>query len=127
MAFDDEGNGYANTLDALVQAKSTDRGHSFTPARPVAMITGVNSPFEGQASRNLAISTTGVDRKGRVCVAVQSSNASGAPVTREADPDELKHVTERLEREQERPTAGARSAPTPTGKRRPPTPRARTS
>jgi hypothetical protein len=92
---------YDNQLDALMQAKSTDRGHSFTPARPVAMITGVNSPFEGQSFRNLSIPTTGVDSKGNVYLAATSANAEGAPVARDASPEDLKNIREKLDREQE--------------------------
>jgi hypothetical protein len=71
---------YDNLADVIWQAKSTDRGQTFTPARPVAQITGVNSPFDGQAFRNLSIPSTGVDRTGAVYIVATSSNGSGSPV-----------------------------------------------
>ena len=71
---------YDNQLNALMQVKSTDFGHSFTPAQPIAVISGQNDPFPGQAFRNLSIPTTGVDAKGNVYVAVMSQNGDGAPV-----------------------------------------------
>ena len=71
---------YDNQLDALMQVKSTDRGDTFTPARPIANIVGVNDPFPRQQFRNLSIPTTGVDRKGNVYVAVSSRDGDGAPV-----------------------------------------------
>jgi hypothetical protein len=71
---------YDNQLDAIMQVKSTDFGQTFTPARPIATITGQNSSFPGQAFRNLSIPTTGVDSKGNVYVAVDSQNGTGAPV-----------------------------------------------
>jgi hypothetical protein len=71
---------YDNQLDAIMQVKSIDRGDVFTPARPIAQITGVNDPFAGQQFRNLSIPTTGVDGKGNVYVAVTSQNSDGAPV-----------------------------------------------
>jgi hypothetical protein len=71
---------YDNQLDAIMQVKSTDFGHSFTPARPIATIFGQNTAFPGQSFRNLSIPTTGVDSKGNVYVAVMSQNGGGAPV-----------------------------------------------
>jgi hypothetical protein len=71
---------YDNQLDAIMQVKSTDFGQSFTPARPIATITGQNTSFPGQAFRNLSIPTSGVDSKGNVYVAVTSQNGQGAPV-----------------------------------------------
>jgi hypothetical protein len=71
---------YDNTIQALMQAKSTDRGRTFTPAFPIAMITGVDDPFEGEGFRNLSIPTSGIDPKGNLYVAVASRNADGAPV-----------------------------------------------
>lgn len=71
---------YDPQLDAIMQVKSTDFGHTFTPARPIATITGQNTSFPGQAFRNLSIPTTGVDSHGNVYVAVDSDNGSGAPV-----------------------------------------------
>src|SRR4051812_49074495 len=57
---------YDNQVDALMQVTSVDHGHSFTPARPIATIVGVNEQFPGQSFRNLSIPTTGIDRKGTV-------------------------------------------------------------
>jgi hypothetical protein len=71
---------YDNVLDVLWQAKSTDRGRTFSPERPIASITGVNAPFEGQAFRNLSIPTTAVDHLGTVYVAVTSADAQGSPL-----------------------------------------------
>jgi hypothetical protein len=82
---------YDNSTDQLMQVKSTDRGDVFTPAHPIAQITGVNSPFVGQQFRNLSIPTTGVDGKGNVYVAVMSLNSEGAPVVGGAVHGSLKH------------------------------------
>jgi hypothetical protein len=71
---------YDNQLNALMQVKSTNRGRSFTPARPVALINGVNEAFEGQSFRNLSIPTTGIDPKGNLYIAVASRDAEGEPV-----------------------------------------------
>jgi hypothetical protein len=71
---------YDNQLDAIMQVKSIDFGQSFTPAKPIATITGQNTSFPGQAFRNLSIPTTGVDSKGTVYVAVDSQNGTGSPV-----------------------------------------------
>ena len=72
---------YDNQLDALMQAKSTNRGRSWTPAAPIAGIAGVNEPFLGESFRNLSIPTTAVDpRNGHVYVAVASRNAEGNPL-----------------------------------------------
>ena len=70
---------YDNQLGDIMQVKSTDRGQTFTPARPIASITGVNDQFPGQEFRNLSIPTSAVDGKGNVYVAVASQNAEGAP------------------------------------------------
>jgi hypothetical protein len=71
---------YDNQVDAVMQVKSTDHGKTWTPQRPVAQITGVNSAFEGQAFRNLSIPSTAVDKKGNVYIVVQSQNGSGSGV-----------------------------------------------
>jgi hypothetical protein len=71
---------YDNQLDAIMQVKSSDFGHSFTPARPIAQIMGQNTAFPGQSFRNLSIPTTGIDKSGNVYVAVDSQNGAGAPV-----------------------------------------------
>jgi hypothetical protein len=83
---------YDNQLDALMQVKSIDRGHSFTPARPIATITGVNTQFERQSFRNLSIPTSGIDKKGNVYVAAASLNGEGSVVERNASPEELKKL-----------------------------------
>jgi hypothetical protein len=96
---------YDNQLQALMQAKSTDRGQSFTPAAPIAAITGVDDPFEGEAFRNLSIPASGVDSKGNVFVVVTSRNAEGAGIAEaqelgkklkegEIEPDELAELLE---------------------------------
>ncbi len=71
---------YDNQLNALMQAKSTNRGGLWTPAVPIAGIAGVNDPFAGEAFRNLSIPTTAVDGNGTVYVAVASRNAQGNPL-----------------------------------------------
>jgi hypothetical protein len=71
---------YANLLGALMQAKSTDRGQTWTPAYPIATITGNDDPFPGEAFRNLSIPTSGVDKDGNVYVAVTAKEGDGAPV-----------------------------------------------
>jgi len=85
---------YDNQLDALMQVKSIDRGHSFTPARPVATIAGVNEQFERQSFRNLSIPTTGIDRKGNLYIAVASQNGKGSPVAEATSPEQLKELRE---------------------------------
>ena len=72
---------YDNQLQALMQVKSTDRGQSFSPAAPIATISGVDDPFAGQAFRNLSIPTSGVDRDGNVYVSVSSRDAEGSVVS----------------------------------------------
>ncbi|OLE24102.1 MAG: hypothetical protein AUG49_14195 [Catenulispora sp. 13_1_20CM_3_70_7] len=81
---------YDNQLDTLMQVKSTDHGVTFSPARPIATIRGVNRPFPAQAFRNLSIPTTGIDRKGRLYVAVASANGDGEPVAGDVSVAELK-------------------------------------
>ena len=72
---------YDNQLDALMQVKSTNRGRTWSPAAPIAGISGVNDTFSGESFRNLSIPATGVDpRNGHVYVAVASRNAEGAPL-----------------------------------------------
>ena len=93
---------YDNQLDSLIQAKSTDRGQTWTPARPIATITGENSPFEGQSFRNLSIPTTGVDSAGNVYVVDTSANSEGAPLPANASPEDIKHIRERLLDRQEK-------------------------
>jgi hypothetical protein len=83
---------YDNQADALMQAKSTDRGTTFTPAHPIATITGITAPFNNEAFRNLSIPTSGVDSAGNVYVAVASKNGDGAPVVQGAvDGTDPKH------------------------------------
>jgi len=71
---------YDNQLSALMQAKSTNRGAQWSPAVPIAGIAGVNSPFAGEAFRNLSLPTTAVDGNGTVYVAAASLNAQGTPL-----------------------------------------------
>jgi hypothetical protein len=93
---------YDNSVDQLMQVKSTDRGDAFTPARPIANIVGVNAPFAGQQFRNLSIPTTGVDRKGNVYVAVSSANADGSSVVEgQVDGQNPKHPHVRDPRDEE--------------------------
>jgi hypothetical protein len=73
---------YDNLLAALMQTRSSDRGATFEPARPIATIEGNDAPFPGQTFRNLSIPTTGLDKDGNVYVAVSTRNNIGgnAPV-----------------------------------------------
>ncbi|MGH2841342.1 MAG: hypothetical protein ACRDKY_11035, partial [Solirubrobacteraceae bacterium] len=71
---------YDSQLQALMQAKSTNRGRTWTLAAPIAGITGVDASFRGEAFRNLSLPATGVDGQGNVYVAVASRNAYGRPL-----------------------------------------------
>jgi hypothetical protein len=71
---------YDNQLNALMQAKSENRGRLWTPAAPIAGITGVNDAFAGETFRNLSLPTTAVDANGTVYVAAASRNAEGLPL-----------------------------------------------
>jgi hypothetical protein len=71
---------YDNQLNALMQAKSENRGALWTLAVPIAGIAGVNEAFPGEAFRNLSIPTTAVDNNGTVYVAAASRNAQGNPL-----------------------------------------------
>src|SRR4051812_14736987 len=83
---------YDNQLDALMQVKSTDHGQTFTPARPVAQIVGVNEQFPGQSFRNLSIPTTGMDKQGNLYLVVASQEAEGAPVLEGTSIERLKEL-----------------------------------
>src|SRR3954468_16984630 len=83
---------YDNQLDALMQVKSTDHGATFTPARPVATITGVNAQFSGQSFRNLSIPTTGIDRKGNLYLIAASAEGEGSPVLEGTSIERLKEL-----------------------------------
>jgi hypothetical protein len=71
---------YDNQLNALMQAKSQNRGALWSPAVPIAGIAGVNAAFPGEAFRNLSLPTTAVDNNGTVYVAAASLNAKGNPL-----------------------------------------------
>jgi hypothetical protein len=71
---------YDNQLNAIMQAKSENRGRLWTLAAPIAGIAGVNAAFPGEAFRNLSLPTTGVDGQGNVYVAAASLNAQGNPL-----------------------------------------------
>ena len=71
---------YDNVLDGLMEAKSTNRGQTFTPATPIATILGVNESFEGQSFRNLSVPSTAVAPDGTVYASVASCRGEGAPV-----------------------------------------------
>jgi len=70
---------YDNQIDGMMQVKSTDRGQSFSPPLPVALITGVNEPFEGQSFRNLSIPSTAIDKDGNIYIAAASAGGEGEP------------------------------------------------
>jgi hypothetical protein len=92
---------YDNQLDALMQAKSTNRGRLWSLAVPIAGIAGVNEPFAGEAFRNLSLPSTAVDGQGNVYVVASSRDAEGTPLlgdlpsigekikSGELDPEEL--------------------------------------
>jgi hypothetical protein len=71
---------YDNQLNAIMQAKSENRGRLWTLAAPIAGIAGVNAPFAGESFRNLSLPTTAVDAQGTVFVAAASRNAAGNPL-----------------------------------------------
>ena len=71
---------YDNQLNAIMQAKSENRGRLWTLAAPIAGIAGVNDAFAGEAFRNLSLPTTAVDGQGNVYVAAASMNAQGTPL-----------------------------------------------
>src|SRR5256714_3282984 len=83
---------YDHPIDGLMQVKSTNRGRTFTPARPIATITGVNEQFPGQSFRNLSIPTTGIDSKGNLYVVATSQKAEGAPVLEGTSVEQLKEL-----------------------------------
>ena len=92
---------YDNQLDALMQVKSIDHGATFTPARPIATIVGVNTQFQRQSFRNLSIPTTGVDRKGNVYVVDSSLNGAGSPVAEGTSIEEVKRLAQERRAEEE--------------------------
>ncbi|MEA2139260.1 MAG: hypothetical protein QOG56_2410 [Solirubrobacteraceae bacterium] len=71
---------YDNQLNALMQAKSTNRGALWTLAAPIAGIAGIGAAFPGEAFRNLSLPTSAVDGNGTVYVAAASRNAKGNPL-----------------------------------------------
>ena len=71
---------YDNQLNALMQAKSNNRGRLWSLAVPIAGITGVNAPFAGEAFRNLSIPSSAVDGQGNVYVVAASRNGQGTPL-----------------------------------------------
>ncbi len=71
---------YDNQLNALMQAKSNNRGRLWSLAVPIAGIAGVNEPFAGEGFRNLSIPSTAVDSQGNVYVVVASRNGQGTPL-----------------------------------------------
>jgi hypothetical protein len=71
---------YDNQLNALMQAKSTNRGALWSPAVPIAGINGINASFAGETFRNLSLPTSAVDGNGTVYVAAASRNAEGRPL-----------------------------------------------
>jgi hypothetical protein len=95
---------YDNQLDALMQVKSITHGATFTPARPIATIVGVNEQFERQSYRNLSIPTTGIDRKGNLYVIDSSLDGEGSPVLEGESIAELKRLAH--ERRAEAEAAG---------------------
>src|SRR4051795_8352269 len=84
-----------------MQVKSTEKGATFTPARPVATITGVNEQFSGQSFRNLSIPTTGIDRKGNLYLIAASAEGEGAPVLEGTSIERLKELRDNRRAETE--------------------------
>src|SRR5215212_6555279 len=99
---------YDNQINGMMQVKSTDRGATFTPARPVVTISGVNAPFEGQSFRNLSIPTTAIDKDDNIYIVAASAAGQGAPVSPGVSFEELKEGNRRAETEaDEKPGPGA--------------------
>jgi hypothetical protein len=98
---------YDNQVDAMMQVKSTDHGATFTPARPVVMISGVNSQFEGQSFRNLSIPTTGIDSQGNIYIVSTSQDGNGNPVLAGMSAERIKEIRDGWRAEAE--AAGAQS------------------
>jgi hypothetical protein len=92
---------YDNQVDALMQVTSVDHGHSFTPARPIATIVGVNEQFPGQSFRNLSIPTTGIDKDGNIYIAAASQKGEGAPVAEGTSVEQLKELRDHRSAETE--------------------------
>jgi hypothetical protein len=92
---------YDNQIDGMMQVKSTDRGQTFTPATPVALITGVNEPFEGQSFRNLSIPSTAIDKDGNIYIVAASAGGEGEPVRPGVEFEQLKERHLRAENEAE--------------------------
>jgi hypothetical protein len=92
---------YDNQVDALMQVTSVDGGQSFTPARPIATISGVNEQFPGQSFRNLSIPTSGIDKDGNIYIAVASQKAEGAPVAAGTSVEQLKELRDHRSAETE--------------------------
>ena len=95
---------YDNQIDGMMQVKSTDRGQSFSPAVPVALITGVNEPFEGQSFRNLSIPSTAIDKDGNIYIVAASAGGEGEPVRPGVEFEQLKERHLRPENEAEEDT-----------------------
>jgi hypothetical protein len=102
---------YDNQIDGIMQAKSTDRGASWTPARPVATITGVNEQFERQSFRNLSIPSSAVDGKGNVYIVAASKDSDGAPVLEGTSFERLKELREEEGRRAENEAEGEGDKP----------------
>ena len=92
---------YDNQIDGMMQVKSTDRGQTFSPPVPVALISGVNEPFEGQSFRNLSIPTTAIDKDGNIYIAAASAGGEGEPVRPGVEFEQLKERHLRPETEAE--------------------------
>ena len=71
---------YDTQLNALMQAKSTNRGATWSLAAPIAGITGVDGPFPGESFRNLSLPTSAVDAQGTIYVAAASLQGQGRPL-----------------------------------------------
>jgi hypothetical protein len=92
---------YDNQIDGMMQVKSTDRGQTFSPPTPVALITGVNEPFEGQSFRNLSIPSTAIDKDGNIYIVAASAGGEGEPVRPGVEFEQLKERHLRPENEAE--------------------------
>ena len=92
---------YDNQIDGMMQVKSTDRGQTFSPPVPVALISGVNEPFEGQSFRNLSIPSTAIDKDGNIYIVAASAGGEGEPVQPGVEFEQLKERHLRPETEAE--------------------------
>ncbi|MEA2154875.1 MAG: hypothetical protein QOE11_1015, partial [Solirubrobacteraceae bacterium] len=71
---------YDNQANAIMQAKSENRGRLWTLAAPIAGVRGVDSSFPGETFRNLSLPSTAVDAQGTIYVVSSSHDGVGSPL-----------------------------------------------